>query len=711
MSIEPTGRRIGGAPARPRDESPPFSATGTPGAGPSITSVTRQVDERLSLRADPGGSSRSQSVADRPRAALPSGQRAGARASEPQPGREATGLRLQRLRASLTRYYEVDSRRDAPLDRHEVQAVAQRAFDDADELMHLLEGMKGQQRAQAYAEGLPVLAYQMRVYAAYQLACNPPRDEDLVLAIAEARAQGLPNHEMGALLDEGIAHADRKNAEAQRYLPVLRAAIEKFGTVKGLAEWGAPECLQRAVTGLAEALHGQLAATEMRMMFVMLRMDRMSEASHEFSLAVAPFGQLTAERLDQLSMICDLHEDARVPLRPEEKQWLAAHIDALRGDAEAACLEGCRLAANALDGRPSTVADTLLQFADSFRMMVASLEELRDLPRLPSEVAARIPGFTCDGVPTERPDVLAEQREAAAQASADALARKDAGKPAQAVRASTSSSRAKKGHRKQAPSRATAAPAAPAETPVVHELAHERLRQFPPPVAAAAGALDLVGLGARLKRDTSVLRMFTDRTDPLVVGAEMRRLVRSWFGEPASWQRMRRQVDGEASNPAARVALLAEIDQRLAGIDKLMEQIDTQELDQVKTHARPQEAHIELLRTAGQLASVSPLRLLPSGTDPDPAHGTVFEAAIQPVETSTGERPVPIYLHLHTNAPTTLEGCRKLPLGQLAAAHFKSDAQRGHGAKWEQLYGAIGQIHRGRLETPALLRDLQRRMA
>jgi len=245
----------------------------------------------------------------------------------------------------------------------------------------------------------------------------------------------------------------------------------------------------------------------------------------------------------------------------------------------------------------------------------------------------------------------------------------------------------------------------------VHELAHERLRQFPPPVAAAAGALDLVGLGARLKRDTSVLRMFNDRTDPLVVGTEMRRLVRSWFGEPASWQRMRRQVDGEASNPAARAALLAEIDQRLAGIDKLMEQIDTQELDQVKTHARPQEAHIELLRTAGQLASVSPLRLLASGDDADPAHGTVFEAAIQPAETSTGERPAPIYLHLHTHTSTTLEACRKLPLGQLAAAHFKSDAQRGHGAKWEQLYGAIGQIHRGRLETPALLKDLQRRMA
>jgi hypothetical protein len=205
--------------------------------------------------------------------------------------------------------------------------------------------------------------------------------------------------------------------------------------------------------------------------------------------------------------------------------------------------------------------------------------------------------------------------------------------------------------------------------------------------------------------------MFNDQTDPLVAGAAMRNAVRSWFGEPAAWERTRRQVAAEASDPAARSGLLARLDQRLADIGRLMEGIAAQELDQVKTYARPEEAHVELLRAAGHLPSVSPLRLLPSGPDTDPARGTAFEAAIQPAPTSSGELPAAIYLHLHTHTPTTVEACRKLPLAQLAAAHFKSEAQRGHGATWERLHGALGQIHRGRLQTPALLKDLQRRMA
>jgi hypothetical protein len=248
-------------------------------------------------------------------------------------------------------------------------------------------------------------------------------------------------------------------------------------------------------------------------------------------------------------------------------------------------------------------------------------------------------------------------------------------------------------------------------TLVVHELALERLRQFPAPVIEQDGALDLVAMGARLKRDTSVLRMFNDQTDPLVAGAAMRNAVRSWFGEPAAWERTRQQVAGAASDPAVQPALLARIDQRLADIDQLMERIAAQELDQVKAHARPEETHIQVLRAAGQLASVSPLRLLPSANDTDPARGTAFEAAIQPARTSNGELPAPIYLHIHTHAPTTVEACRKLPLAQLAAAHFKSDTQRGHGATWERLHGAMGQIHRGRLRRPALLKDLQRDMA
>ena len=708
MSIEQTGRAVRGATARPRTDSPlPTPTVASTGADAALAPMARQFDELLSLGASQGNAVRGQSIASRPRAAVPV-----SRGPAPEPSRrEAPGEQLARLKASLLAYYEKDQASDARRHPEEARALAAPAFQHANEVLALLDSLKGPLRAKAVAERLPGFAYQMRVSAAYQLACALPQDEALVLAISAGAREGLPDQLMQPLLRKGIEHADRKNAEAQRYLPVLKAAVEKYGTAKGIEEPGALPCMHQAVTGLAEALCGQRRAAEMRMMFTMLHLGSLGAANDEFELALAPFKQLTEERLEQLQRVCDLHEDVRVPLRTEERKWLAAHIDALRGDAEAACLAGCRTAGAALDGEESAVADALLEFADSFRMMVASLEQLRDLPRLAAEVGARMPGTTRDGVSTERPEVLAEQRESAAQVSADAQARKDADKPAQGARGIGSSSRTKKGQRRQAPSRPTATPATSAETPVLHELAQERLRQFPLPATLPDGTLDLVALGAKLKRDTSVLRMFNDKTDPLVVGRAMRDAVRSWFGEPAAWQRTRRHVDAETSDPAARAALLVRIDQRLAGIGDLMERIDAQELDQVKTHARPEESHVELLRTTGHLASVSSLRLLRSGTDPDPTRGTVFEAAIQPAETASGERPAPIFLHLHTNVPTTIGACRKLPLGQFAAAHFKSAAQHGHGATWERLHGAMGQIHRGRLETPALLKDLLRRMA
>jgi len=708
MSIDPTGRAVRGATARPPidpQQSPAGHAN--TGAGASLAPMPRQFEELLRLDTGSGSAAAGQSIAGRPRAAAPGSR---GPASEP-PRRESPAEHLARLKASLQAYYAQDQASQPGRRPEDTRALAEPAFRQAGEALTLLDGLKGPLRAKAVAERLPGFVYQMRVSAAYQLACALPRDQALLQAISDGARDGLPVELIRPLLLEGIEHADQKNAQASQTLPVLKAAVERYGSAKGIEEPGALACMHQAVTGMAEALHGQRHAAEMRMTFTMIHLGSLDIAHEEFALALAPFRQLTAERLARLQNVCDLHEDVRVPLRAEERNWLAAHIDALRGDAEAACLAGCNMAARALGGEASTVADALLQFADSFRMMMASLEQLRDLPRLPPEVAARMPGATRKGVPIERPEVLAEQCEAAAQASADAQARKETEPSAPSTRHAGSSSRTRKGQRKQALGRTAAVQARPAEASVVHELARERLRRFPLPPAVPPGRLDLVALGDRLRRDTSVLQMFNDKTDPLVVGRAMRDVVRSWFGEPTAWQRMRRQVAAEASDVAARAALLDTIDQRLAGVGELMARIDAQELDQVKTHARPEESHVELLRSAGHLASVSPLRLLPSGTDPDQAHGTVFEAAIQPAETSRGERPAPIFLHLHTHAPITADGCRKLPLSQLAAAHFKSEAQHGHGASWERLHGAMGEIHRGRLATPALLKDLQRRMA
>jgi hypothetical protein len=708
MSIEPTGRAVPGATARPQTSRLAPAATDAVNESSAVpASLTRQFDELLGLHTGPGNSTRGLSIAGRPRAPAP-----GSRGPASKPSRrESPAEHLARLKASLQAYYADDQACGPGRRPEETRALAEPAFRDAGEAMALLEGLKGPLRAKAIAERLPGFVYQMRVSAAYQLACALPQGEALVRAISAGAQGGLTDQLMQPLLLKGIEHADQKHAQASLFLPVLKAAVERYGTAKGIEEPGALPCMYQAVNGLAEALHGQAHAAELRMTFTMLHLGSLEGSTEEFEFALAPFRQFTQERLAQLQNIRDLHEDVRVPLRAEERSWLVAHLDALRGDAEAACLAGCRMAAQALGGEASAVADALLQFADSFRMMMMSLEQLRDLPRLPAEVAARMPGSTRDGVSTERPEVLAAQCEAAAQSGAGARARGVAAQAAPSVRTTSSSSRTRKGQRKQAPARALTCAATPAERPVVHELARDRLHRFPPPPAMPAGRLDLVALGNKLKRDSCVLQMYNDKTDPLVVGQAMRDAVRSWFGEPAAWQRMRGQVDAESSGTAADEVLLERIDQRLAGIGEFMDRIDAHELDRVKTHARPEESHVELLRSAGHISSVSPLRLLPSATDPDQTRGTVFEAAIQPAETSGGKSPAPIFLHLHTHAPVTTEACRRLPLSQLAAAHFKSEAQRGHGATWERLHDAMGQIHRGRLQTAALLKELQRRMA
>jgi hypothetical protein len=706
MSIDPTGRGARGPAVRTGSTSPPSPKT--PDTSPSVAAMARQFDERLGLRSGAGASARQQSVSERPRVSLPAAPRAGTPAAGPSRRSEPPAEQLERLKTALVAYYEEDQAAPPGRTAESARVLAEPAFRQAEELLQLLDGLKGPLKAKAVADRVPGFAYQMRVSAAYQLACALPKNQALVSGIEQGMRLGLPLELLGPLLLEGIALADHKAAEAQRCLPPLRAAVEKYGTAKGAEEPGALTCLQQAVTGLAEALHGQLRAAEMRMTFTMLHLAGLGAADGEFAVAIAPFKQFTEERLADLGRICDLHEDARVPLRAEERQWLAAHIEALRGDAEAACLAGCRLAANAVEGEESAVAELLLEFADSFRTMLSSLEEMRDLPRLPAEVAERIAGETRHEVPTVRPDVVAEQREAEREAKAEVQARKEAAPGPK----SASSSRTKKGQRKHAPPKAAAAPSAAAAKPISHELAQERLRTFPRAAVPPPGApLDLVALGTSIRRDTSVLRLLNERTDPIVVADALRSAVRRWFGEPHAWERTRRQVASDASDPAARAALLAEIDQRRQAIDALMARIATQELDQVKGHARPEESHVQLLYAAGELEVRPGLRVLPSEGDPDAAHGKVFELALQPKPTSGGELPPPIYLHLHTDKPVTAEACRKLPLSQLSAAHFKSAAQSGHGATWERLNNALGQVHRGHVKSPALLKDLLRRGA
>jgi len=712
MSIDPT--RGGRSPAaRPRTEAPAASR-GDAAAGPSGASTSRTFDERLGARA-PAPAARGRSSAARPRAPAPVARHAGAPAAEPARAQtpELTRARVVRLNDALLAYNDRQRAAGQAGGPTASRAADEVAFRQADELVQLVDGLKGTLHTWVRAQNVPKSAYDMRLMIGSKLARSLPEDKTVHLAITEGHIQGLPEDMMQALLDDGFALEDRKSEEARRYLPVMRAGLERYGSPRGLGEHGALSRLRDAASGIAHALRAQLVAAETRVQYATYRLALLSPADGAFATALSPFRQLDLERMGELQEICDLHQDPRVPLRPAEKEWLAAHVEAVRGDAEAACLEGCRVAAAAVGGESNAVADTLLVFADSLRTMVATLEQMRDLPRLPTGVAQQIAGFTPLRRRTERPDVVAELEAAAAQAEAEAAARKAAAKAAAPAAGAASSSRTKKGQRRQAPARAAAAgAAAPAARPVTHQLAHERLRQFPRPIEPPPGGpLDFVALGTALGRDTAVLRLFNERTDPMVIADAQRRSVSHWFGDPAAWERMHRQVAADASDPAAQAALLDEIDQRRQAIGTLLARIGAQELDQVKGHARPEEAHVRLLFEAGQLEVSPTLRVLRSDGDPDEAHGKVFELALQPKPTSSGALPPPIFLHLHTDRVIDAEACRKLPLAQLAAAHFKSAAQRGHGATWERLNGALGEVHRGHLATPALLKNLLRRPA
>jgi len=236
MSFDPTCRATQGATARPRaDSPPPPPAVGATPAAAAAEPLSRQFDQLLRLDSGVGRSSRSQSIADRPRATLPASP-----ASVPE--------RLARLKGALVSYREKNAAAAPGRTAAQLRAIAEPAFRQANEALELLEGLKGPLRAKAVAEQLPAFVYQMRVSAAYQLAGAPPKDEALVLAINAVAHDGTPRELLLALLLKGIEHFDRRHEHAQRYKPILQAAIDKYGTPKAsrlVANCHWPSWLQR----------------------------------------------------------------------------------------------------------------------------------------------------------------------------------------------------------------------------------------------------------------------------------------------------------------------------------------------------------------------------------------------------------------------------------------------------------------------------------
>ncbi|PAY08650.1 hypothetical protein CK489_13310 [Bradyrhizobium sp. UFLA03-84] len=125
--------------------------------------------------------------------------------------------------------------------------------------------------------------------------------------------------------------------------------------------------------------------------------------------------------------------------------------------------------------------------------------------------------------------------------------------------------------------------------------------------------------------------------------------------------------------------------------------------DCMKIYGFPSQRYLEQLRGAGELAPVDPPRALQG----EP--GKLFEVKLQPKALSSGARPSPMWLHIHTKRP--VHAWQLLMLGDrdFAACHVKSDEQRGYNRHWQNARAAEGHnnvvIHRGKL-TPAFCKSL-----
>ncbi|MGY2986086.1 hypothetical protein ACVI1L_004641 [Bradyrhizobium sp. USDA 4516] len=146
---------------------------------------------------------------------------------------------------------------------------------------------------------------------------------------------------------------------------------------------------------------------------------------------------------------------------------------------------------------------------------------------------------------------------------------------------------------------------------------------------------------------------------------------------------MRSEVQGQANSLSGRKAAITS--------------------DCMKTYAFPSQRYLEQLRAAGDLAPVDPPRALQG----EP--GKLFEVKLQPKALSSGARPSPMWVHIHTKRPVHAWQLAMLGERDFAACHVKSDEQRGYNRHWQNARAAEGHnnvvIHRGKL-TPAFCKSL-----
>jgi len=563
-----------------------------------------------------------------------------------------------------------------------------------------------------YESELAALKQRVRDYVRAASATMPLGGPDHILAIEPAYAANAER--LDQMIEELKPYRETQQAFLAPYLgPNAPGNAEKMRLT-----------IDTAAVGIASGHDIAMQIDQERVKTNVARIARYGADTRVLARTLAMIQSFGKEEAETLDRITDRHQDPRATVSADEKAWLQAYIENLDGHADYFCLRASEQAQH-----PHAERDALLlDIADALGSLLLTLEAIRSQPKLPDVIANRSITTTIGGQLLRRP----EDEQASAALSGDKTnARHDdwavpipvsrAEQP-RARRAGKARTRPGGGRAREAgTSQAGAQTSGPSQAAGVARseatvAAQVRLRRFaePAPLPDMSVAAFLA-LGKRLKMDTAALEMMADPAcNPLSLGTMMRSSIESWFGNRAQWQRAANALGpATESGDDAHAQLHRALAQRIAGIDALLEQVDTLELDLTKRYMFPKAVHVDKLLTAGAVASVSSLRVLPPFDAADPSKGTTFEAEIRLRPTSDGNAAASLYLHLHTATPVDTQTCRALGFDQLEAKHVKTADQSRLGRTWETfqrtVLGNDTRVHRGPM-TPAVLAKLKRRM-
>lgn len=223
-------------------------------------------------------------------------------------------------------------------------------------------------------------------------------------------------------------------------------------------------------------------------------------------------------------------------------------------------------------------------------------------------------------------------------------------------------------------------------------------------LAERAGG-DVVSIGRELGKDTrAVEQMSGSMFDPMDAAQFLRKSAQSWLGDIGNLRKAIGRARRASPKDEQRIEQLMD---RLEALTLMDRNIATAEADALKRLIYPKAKHLRQLLQLKAIENVDPLIRLAADGDVG-NKGTLFEMKIRLQRLSDGERARPLFLHLHTSKLVTCEEARTLPFSMLTSAHVKTDAQKNQGRKWEELMGALGAVHRGKIDDPALLDQLRR---